>query len=107
MKTKILSVTCAVFSVIVFILSLWIMESSRGAYMGMIGVFYASIGLVISLVFAVGGIASGVILLRREKSANETSSDQHPWSLGMISVVTCSLLIIIAVVCLLLFGDLS
>ncbi len=107
MKTRILSVTCAVVSVIVFILSLWIMESSRGAYMGMIGQFYASVGLVSSLLFAVGGIVSGVILMRREKSANETSSDQHPWSFGRMSVVTCSVLIIIALVCLLLFGDLS
>lgn len=73
MKTKILSVTCAVLSVIVFTLSFWIFEQSKGAYMGMIGEFYASIGLAIGSVLAVGGIVSGVICKRRKKSANETS----------------------------------
>jgi len=105
LKTKILYLTCTFISIIVSLLSWWIIESSKGAYMGMIGEFYGSVGMVIASVLAIVGIVSGVICIRRNKKANEISSSHNSLSMEGVSIATCicSLLIVIATVWMLRF----
>ncbi len=103
---SVLSVTCAVFAVIVCLCSLWLMEAPHKGYMaGVFGLAYGSIGLVITLVFALTGIVFSIIWIRRNKETKESS--YMGWSLIILVLVTCSLLFLIALPWLLLRGDLS
>ncbi len=103
---SVLSVTCAVFAVIVCLYSLWLMEAPHKGYMvGVFANFYGSFGLVLTLAFALTGIVFSIIWIRRNKATKESS--YMGWSLVILVLVTCSLLFLIALPWLLLRGELS
>ncbi len=102
---SVLSVTCAVFAVIVCLLSLWLMEAPRKGVGGILANFYGSVGLVVTLAFALTGIVFSIIWIRRNKATKESS--YMGWSLVILVLITCSLLFLIALPWLLLRGDLS
>jgi hypothetical protein len=101
----VLSVTFAVFAFIVCLPSLWLMEAPRKGIEGILGVFFGSVGLVVTLAFALTGIVFSIIWIRRNKATRESS--YMGWSLVILVLVTCSLLFLIALPWLLLRGDLS
>ena len=101
----VLSVMFAVFSVIVCLFSLWLMEAPHKGYMAnVIGVGVGSVGLVVTLAFALTGIVFSIIRIRRIKGTRESSTYMR-WSL--IVLVTCIVLFLIALPWLVLRGDLS
>ena len=101
---SVLSVTCAVFAFIVCLCSLWLIEAPHKGYMaGVFELAFGSVGLVITLVFALTGIVFSIIWIRRNKATKEAS--YMGWSL--VILITCSLLFLIALPWLLLRGDLS
>ena len=105
MAVKVLSVTCVALGVIVCLWSFWAMEVHHEGYMAdAFGLFYGSIGLSITLVFALTGIVLSTIWIRRNRATKESSS-YTGWSL--VVVVTCILLFLIALPWLVLRGDLS
>ena len=104
---SVLSVTCAVFAFIVCLCSLWSIEAPHKGYMAdVFALAYGSIGLVVTLAFALTGIVFSIIWIRRIKGTKE-SSTYMGWSLVILALVTCSLLFLIAFPWLLLRGDLS
>ena len=101
----IFSILCSVFAMIICLFSLWLMEAPHKGYMAdVIGVGVGSVGLVVTLAFALTGIVFSIIWIRRIKGTMQ-SSTYMGWSL--IVLVTCSLLFLIALPWLLLRGDLS
>ena len=105
MAVKVLCVTCVVLAVIFCLYSLWLMEAHHEGYMAdAFGLFYGSIGLLITLVFALTGIVLSTSWIRRNKATKESSSFMG-WSL--VVLVTCILLFLFALPWLVLRGDLS
>jgi uncharacterized membrane protein len=101
---SVLSVTCAVFAFIVCLFSLWCIEAPHKGYLAdVFALAFGSIGLVITLVFALTGTVFSIIWIRRNKATKESS--YMGWSL--VVLVTCSLLFLIALPWLVLRGDLS
>ena len=80
------------------------MEAPRKGIEGILGVFFGSVGLVVTLAFALTGIVLSIIWIRINKATRE-SSTYMGWSL--VVLITCSLLFLIALPWLLLRGDLS
>ena len=104
MAVKVLSVMCAVLGVIVCLWSLCAMEVHHQGYMAdAFGLFYGSIGLLITLVFALTGIVLSRIWMRRDKATKESS--YIGWS--VVVLLTYSLLFLVALPWLVLRGDLS
>ena len=105
MAVKILSVTCAVLGVMLCLYSLWLMEVHHEGYMAdAFGLFYGSVGLLITLVFAVAGIVLMRIWVRRNRATKESFSYT---GCSLAVLVTCILLFLIALPWLVLRGDLS
>ena len=101
----IFSILCAVFSVIVCLFSLWLIEAPHKGYMAeAFGTCYGSIGLVVTLAFALTGIVFTIIWIRRIKGTKE-SSTYMAWSI--VALVTCIVLFLIVLPWLVLRGDLS
>ena len=106
--SSVLSVTSAVFAFIVFLCSLWLMEGPRKGYMaGVFATFYGSIGLVITLAFALIGIALGIIWIRKNTAMKEAPAYYMGLSRIVLVLITSTLLFLIALPWLLLRGDLS
>ena len=104
MAIKILSVVCAILGVMLCLWSLWAMEVHHQGYMAdAFGRFYGSIGLLITLIFAVTGIVLSRIWIRRNRETKASSSV----GLSLIVLVTCILLFLITLPWLVLRGDLS
>ena len=102
----IFSILCSVFAMIICLFSLWLMEAPHKGYMAdVIGVGVGSVGLVVTLAFALTGIVFSIIWIRRNKETKESS--YMGWSLIILVLATCSLLFLIALPWLLLRGDLS
>ena len=106
--SSVLSVTCAVFAFIVFLCSLWLMEGPHEGYMaGVFATAYGSIGLVITLAFALTGIALGIIWIRKNRAMKEAPAYYMGLSRIVLVLITSTLLFLIALPWLLLHGDLS
>ncbi len=105
---SVLSVTCAVFGFIVFLCSLWLMEAPLEGYMsGVFATAYGSIGLVVTLAFALAGIALGIIWMRKNRAMKDAPSYYMGLSRIVLVLITSTLLFLIALPWLLLRGDLS
>ena len=104
MTVKVLSVIFTVLAIIMCLYSLWLMEAHHQGYMAdSFGLFYGSMGLVITLLFALSGIVTGGIWKHRDKAANESSRTGWPLSV----LVICIFLFLFALTWVILRGDLS
>ncbi len=104
----VLSIIFTVFTLLVCICSLWSMEAHHEGYMAdAFGLFYGSIGLVITSVVALVGIVFGVIWMHKNKAINDSSVHHKRWLLIVFVLATCSMQVLFAIFWLLLRGDLS
>ena len=72
----VLSITFAVFAFIVFLCSFWLIAAPHKGYMDdVILPVFGSIGLVITLVFALTSIGFRIIWIRRKKNKEIKGSD--------------------------------
>ena len=105
---RVLSAACTVLALPVGIYSMWLMGTHHKGYMAdVFATFYGSIGLVLTLFLALGGIVLGSIWIQKNKAANQSSACSRRRTFVITALVTCCLLFFVALPWLLLFGDLS
>ena len=91
----VLSVTCAVFAVIVCIYSLWLIETPRKGMGGILSEIYGGGGLLVASVFALCGVVLSIVSIRRIGKTGGSFA-RLGWSIGVLAI--CSLLFLIALV---------
>ena len=91
----VMSVTCAVLSVMISIYSLWLIETPRKGEGGILSEIYGSGGLLVASVFALCGVVLSIVSIRRIGKTT-SSFARLGWSIGVLAI--CSLLFLIALV---------